>query len=444
MLRSSKNSPVKCFVRGVQGGEPCRAGTFIANRSRQSINEGIMAFEFKTIKDVYNNIITKYQTLLEDNEKSSPLLPVAVVKTLAAAFSGETFILWQYAKWIQTQCFPQTATWLPAMKMWGSLVGVEYKTGQKTVLELELTNVTASFLSAQTVYKDLSSGYIYKTLSQVQNFDGKITVKAQCSISGENTVLSPGTILQIANPIDGIPQTASVTGIIINGSSDEDKNDYKTRYLYRFRNKPQGGSPVDYLLWATEANGINFAMVYIFEEGIVTVIPVADGSGLNRSPSGDVLPNPFPIWENGNFTELTGSGQMLEVAQKIEGSEIGQHDRRPATAVVKLENIIYHGYCVEISGLSDISFIPEIKQTLINFLDTRKPHIIALNTDENLAKINSFTLSSLIQNSIGNATMQSFILKEQNGEIITGDSVLAVKELAWLSSLTINGISINL
>lgn len=403
-----------------------------------------MAFEFKTIKDVYNNIITKYQTLLEDNEKTSPILPVAVIKTLAAAFSGETFILWQYAKWIQTQCFPQTATWLPALKMWGSLVGVEFKTGQKTVLELELSGVTASFLSGQTVYKDLSSGCIYKTLSQVQNSGGEITVNAQCTESGENSVLSVGTILQIANPIDGIPQTATVTNIIVNGSMDEDKDDYKTRYLYRYRNKPQGGSPVDYYIWATEADGISFAMVYVFKEGIVTVIPVTDGSGFNRSPSGFVSPNPFPIWDKGNFTELTGEGQMLEVAQKIEGSEIGKHDRRPATAVVEIENIIYHCYQVEIKGLSDISFINGIKQTIINFLDTRRPHIIALNTDENLAKINSFTLTSIIQNVIGNATMQSFILKEQNGEIITGDSVLAVKELACLSSLTINGISVNL
>ena len=44
---------------------------------------------------------------------------------------------------------------LPALKLWGNLVGVDYKDGQSANLTIVLSDVTAQYLQTGTVYKDL-------------------------------------------------------------------------------------------------------------------------------------------------------------------------------------------------------------------------------------------------------------------------------------------------
>ena len=51
---AEKNNPVNCFLRGGQGGEPCRADTFIANWSRQRRVESSRASEPEVSKNIAN------------------------------------------------------------------------------------------------------------------------------------------------------------------------------------------------------------------------------------------------------------------------------------------------------------------------------------------------------------------------------------------------------
>lgn len=283
----------------------------------------------------------------------------------------------------------------------------------------------------------MASGLIFKTISQVNAENEQIIATVQCSTTGIIGNLPVGTVLNIANPLDGIPSTATVTEIKIEGSEDEETENYRKRVLYKFKNKAQGGSAIDYYLWATEVSGIVDALPYIISDGIVSLYLIADGGGLNRSPSGNLSPNPFPKWENGQFTEFTGSGQMLAVAKSIEGSEEGVHDRRPINARVQLLKPNYVGFSVEIQGITSTDYNSKIKDVLIQKLDSKRPNLVVLNYPVSNAKINKMQLTGEINNIIGDETFTSIELKNSRGESIN-EAILGIGSLAYLSSLKIN------
>ncbi len=399
-------------------------------------------FTTKTIKQIYDGFIAKYTILRTKNGDNSPILSKAAIKSLGYAIAGVCGQLWQLSVWVYKQCFPQTCD-LPALKLWGNLIGVDYKNGETANLSVKLTGVNAQYLPAGVVYKELDSGLIFKTASQVTTVEGEITATVICTSSGVVGNLASGTTLNIANPIDGIPSIATVTAVTIEGTEDEEVEEYRKRVLYRYRTKSQGGSALDYFNWSLEVTGIVDALIYVLTEGIVSIYLVAEGSGTQRTPSGSITPNPFPIWEDGEFQDFSGSGQFLAVANSIEGSAPGVHDRRPATAKVNLLKPNYVGFSVEISGLTNTSYNEQIKETLISSLDSKRPHIKVLGYKLSNAKINRASLIGDITDIIGEETFTSFVLKNESGQSIE-ESTLGIGSLAYLSRLTINGSNITL
>ena len=393
-------------------------------------------FTTKTIKEIFDSFMAKYNVLRNKYGDNSPLLKKSFIKTIGYSIGGVAATIWQMSVWVLKQIFPQTCD-LEALLLWGGLIGVNYNYGQSTNLTIKLNNVTASYLVSGTVYKDLNTGLIYKTISQVNAENGQIITTVQCTTSGEIGNIPVGTVLNIANPLDGIPSTAEVTEIKIEGTADEEVEVYRKRVLYGFKNKTESGSPIDYYNWALEVPGIVDAFPYLLKEGIMTLFLVANGSGKNRTPSGEVTPNPFPEWEEGNFKEFDGSGQFLQVAQSIEGSEIGVHNRRPAMATVDLKAPNYTAFDVEINGLTDISYNEAIKNAIVNVLDGKKPHIVVLNYPVSKAKINQPELSAACLSILDGETFTSFILKNDSGGVIN-EAILGIGCLAYLRTLKIN------
>lgn len=300
---------------------------------------------------------------------------------------------------------------MPALKFWGGLIDVNYNEGASANLSILLNGVTAPYLMSGTVYKDLNTGLIYKTVSQVNAENGQIQTTVQCTTPGSVGNLPADTVLNIANPLDGIPSTAVVTEIKIEGTEDEEVETYRRRVLYGFKNKNETGSAKDYVNWALEVSGIADVFPYVLDEGVLTLYIIANGSGLNRTPSGSVTPNPFPKWVSGNFTEFEGSGQFLQVAQSIEGIEPGVHNRRPVMAGVELKAPNYTAYDVEISGLTDISYNDDIKNAIIGVLDTKKPNIVVMDYSVANSRINQPELSAACLSVLNGETFTSFVLK---------------------------------
>ena len=187
-------------------------------------------FTTKTIKEIFDSFMAKYNVLRNKYGDNSPLLEKSFIKTIGYSIGGVAATIWQMSVWVLKQIFPQTCD-LEALLLWGGLIGVNYNYGQSTNLTIKLNNVTASYLVSGTVYKDLNTGLIYKTISQVNAENGQIITTVQCTTSGEIGNIPVGTVLNIANPLDGIPSTAEVVEIKIEGTADEEVEFYRKRVL---------------------------------------------------------------------------------------------------------------------------------------------------------------------------------------------------------------------
>lgn len=396
-------------------------------------------FEKKTIEDIHDNFIARYTTIRNKYGDDTPLLEKAVIESIAWALAGVIYTTWLYGVNILKQCFPQYCS-LPILKLWGALVGVNYKYGTSEIVTLKMTDVTADTLSAQTVFYQLNTDFVYKTISQGQNLNGEITVSAQNTKSGVGNINLNDT-LYISNPIAGISDSASVIDVIP-GTNDEDKEVYRARVLAKFRRKSQGGSALDFHNWALDAAGVVDALPYTLTEGTVTLFLIGEGSGKNRNITGTLSPNPFPQWTNGEFTDYTGKGQMLEVAKVIEGDD-NNHNRRPMTTRVELRNCTHIPYKIYITNLTTSNFNTEIKNAIITELDKKRPNLKVLNYNIANAKINTYALSNVVSEIIGNETFTTFkVLNSDNEEIM--EETLGVGELPYLQELTINGVKVTI
>lgn len=402
-------------------------------------------FKKKTLKDIQSDIICEYTTRLRKyKNEDSPLLPIAIVRSLAWAVAGVVVLMWNYLAWVYLQILPQYCG-IIILKLWGALVGVDYKYGTKTTLKIELTNVTAGSIMAGTLWKCLKNGVVYKSLSTVIPVSGVAIVNIEALVSGPAGNLNPDDILDITNPFDGIPDKAVVKSVLVTGSNDEDIEVYRKRVIIRFKQKPQGGSFIDYFLWATEVPGIVDVLPYVLESGTNVLYLVSDGSGTDRTPSGYVTPNPFPEWEDGNMKNISGSGLLFQAAKSINGTDDLKNSRRPAGAVVKLRQPNYTPYRVEITELTPNTneMIAKIKTAIVSYLDVKRPYILALGYSKQNALINSNQLNAVVQNtvSIQDGTFNSFTLKNGENKAINED-ILGIGCLAYLEKLTVNGADI--
>lgn len=403
----------------------------------------VPTFTRPTVQELYNTIIADYSSR---TGQTVPLFKRAVVKSFAYALAGVISLLWNFATWQYLQIFLVTCE-LEALERWGNLVGIKYRQGSKAILQLTLTNVQLGTIQAGTVWKSLSNGLVYTSLPSKVVTGSTVTLNVECTTSGSIGNLLNDEVLHLTNPIIGLPETAMVTDTLSLGTEDEELENYRTRVLQRYQRQPQGGSAIDYYNWATEVNGIVDCLPYVLNNGVVTLYLIANGSGLNRTPSGELSPTQFPQWQQGQMLELDGSGQFLAVAKAINGSGEGNNDRRPLNTPVELKAPVYTQYKIEINGLSPFNdeLNHSIKQALITELDHKKPHLKALGYTVNQATINSNQLSAIVQNLISSVdgAFTSFSLKNSNNETILTD-VLGVGCLAYLGELKINNSSINL
>lgn len=400
-------------------------------------------FKQKTIKEIQGNIISSFRAKVGN---IVPLLFKSVIKSISYAVAGVASLMWKFLGWLYLQLFVETCC-LAVLKMWGALVSVFYKEGTSTTLQIQLNNVTAETIRSGTVWKNLNSGVVYKSISSVSPTAGAAVVSVAAQTTGPVGNMAVGESLQIANPLEGVPELAEVIAVTVEGTSAEEVEDYRKRVKLRYQQKPQGGSFVDYCQWAMECPGIVDVLPYLLQTGIITLFLVGEGSGLNRTPSGFVKPNPFPEWENGQMKLLSGSGQFYETANLINGTDELKNTRRPVGAVVELKSANYTPFRVVIEGLTvnTEAVINLIKANIVSCLDEKRPNIAAIGYTEQDARVNAQEISAIVQSVAKNngGSFSNFQLKDGEDTEIT-ESILGIGALAYLERLTINGADISL
>jgi hypothetical protein len=331
-------------------------------------------FTKPTIKDIYDTILNDY---VVRTGQQMPILRRSLVECFAYAIAGIVSFMWNFAEWQYLQVFVEACDF-ESLKRWGNLVNIDYKKGTKTILKIKLNNIQPNItIQAGTTWKSLTNGLIYKSISAVstQSIEAiDLSINVECTETGSKGNLPNEEILNLINPLIGIPDTATVEQTITIGTEDEDTESYRTRVITRYRNKPQGGSTMDYYQWAVEVSGIIDCLPYILTPGLITLFIVKDGIGLNRTPTGEINPNIFPQWQNGQIQDINGYGQFLSVAKSISGSgnnnnqsisgsnnnnntsistnTIANYDRRPLNTKVQLLPPNYTEYKIEITELN--------------------------------------------------------------------------------------------
>ena len=397
----------------------------------------MQAYNKKTLKEIKNGFVSDFYTRLK---KETPLLQKSVINSMGYAIAGIAKPMWNTLEWLYLQLFPETCSF-PVLKMWGRLFDVKYKNGTDTVLQVEMGNVTASSLMSSTVFKNLDNNVIYKSVSGVNTESGHLIFNVAAQVQGSAGNLNPGDTLYLTTPLPGIPEKATVLSVLITGSEPEEKEDYRKRVILRCRKKPQGGALADYSSWALEVSGIADAIPYVLKTGTVTVFLVGAGSGINRTPSGSLTPNPFPEWENGQMKALSGSGLFFQVAKSINGTEDELNRRRPTTAAVELKPCNYYGFRIDITGLTpnNNEVIGSIKREFNTYLDKKRPNVPAVGYTEQDALINTSQLNAIAQNAVSSygGTFETFLLKDETGTVINSKT-LGIGELAYLKQLFVN------
>ena len=158
----------------------------------------------------------------------------------------------------------------------------------------DFTGDNGTVIPAGTQFRGNSNGLLYSLQTTEEIAAGTASGDVLCLTSGEAGNLVNGSILTILQPISGLNNQATISATVTEGEDQEAIEDYRARIQDREKTPPQGGSLVDYILWAKEVAGITRAFAWGHREvaaidpGYVSVYPLNDGEA-SRIPSGAKL-----------------------------------------------------------------------------------------------------------------------------------------------------------
>lgn len=252
------------------------------------------------------------------------LLNTSVLYTLGYAMAGLSNLHYGYQDWIAKQATPWGATGEYA-DGWGSLKGVTRKAASAAVLSFVFSGTAGETLDAgSTITASNSLQYTTNAAADV-DASGALTVEATAVDTGADYNLSTGTSVTLASAVSGINATGSVSSIVTSGTDEESTDDYKTRYLARYADTPQGGAKADYVDWAEAVTGVTRAWCNPLGYGAGTVVVYIMLDDANVAYGG------FPQGSDGAATNderyATATGNQLTVANAI-------YESQPVTSLV--------------------------------------------------------------------------------------------------------------
>ena len=274
-----------------------------------------MAYERPTISEIKDRIEKGIESRLFGK---TALLRVALLRILARVFAGGLHALYGYLAWIVDQLFVTTASEFFLENMHGKMWGVTRKGGSFASGTAIFTGTNGIIIPLDTRLQS-DDGIEYGTTLPITITGGVANVSIQAITSGDEGNLvrqNPPTpvFLQIVSTLAGVDDSVEIDGDITGGIDKEDLEDYRSRILQRIQNPPAGGSPADYVRWATEVDGVLRAWCYPLANGPGTVTTVITASGSDPVPSsllvsntGDHIELVRPVTANQTVASITNS-----------------------------------------------------------------------------------------------------------------------------------------
>jgi uncharacterized phage protein gp47/JayE len=262
-------------------------------------------------------------------------------------------------------------------------------------IQVVINNPTGT-LAANTAYFNEDNGFTYLTQSDVALVGSSVSVDIKAA-SGPDTVNGKGEAgnlqvgretVSLVTPDSRVETVSLVTALNVDAVDAETTDSYRSRIITLFRNQPQGGALIDYVVWGIEPTDIVNIYPYTGDPGIVNVYSEAEITPTNP----DGIPN---------------STQLDEVKDSIEQDDAGLASRRPTNAFVNSYAITRSAYNVTIIRLSvtgssaTLSELrTKIEEALTTYFLSREPYINGVATGRRRDRITDSAVRGVVQDTV--------------------------------------------
>ena len=127
----------------------------------------------------------------------------------------------------------------------------------------ELNSVIRSGLTFKSNDDSLNSGQLYITESEVILSGDSDVIIIRSLGTGVDFDLNISDNLTITEPVIGVEKEVSVVSVSEKPLAGETIEDYRAEIILNQQLEPSGGSPADYILWASDAQGVSKAYPYV-------------------------------------------------------------------------------------------------------------------------------------------------------------------------------------
>jgi uncharacterized phage protein gp47/JayE len=183
--------------------------------------------------------------------------------------------------------------------------------GQYTVT---VTGTIGAVIKATQTFKSdddsLSPGYLFILDSEHTMVSASDSIVLRALTPGTEAALEVGDTLTATSPIALVNSTATVSAETVQPLAAETTEDYREKVVQSFRIEAQGGSPGDYRIWASDAQGVEKVYPYAKSgetnsNNIYVEATIADSTDGKGTPSQSILDDVEEVCEQSPDTTLT-------------------------------------------------------------------------------------------------------------------------------------------
>jgi uncharacterized phage protein gp47/JayE len=348
-----------------------------------------------TSKDIYDSLIASFEN---NFGREVPILRKSFLRVLSKVLSAVFIILYKYTGFLGLQLFVSTASSKETVINGRTIVplieiGRQYGVGDpaaavsaKLTVDITVTN-QIGFIASGTQLLNTTNGITYITEGSIildaATVSGTIVAASdQSGGDGSGAIgnLDSGATVSFINPLSNVLQNTIVADTIVRGVDAEDiDTEYRQRVAERVGSTPQGGALVDYIIWATEVDGIINAYPYRGQPGEVDVFVEATPES---SGSEDGIPT---------------QAQLIAVDESMQrDAETNIASRRPVGAFSVAFPIVRLAFDVNVIDLTVAdagATRDEIEQALKDYFFDLEPYIEGITF---LPRQDRITLSAVV------------------------------------------------
>ena len=246
-----------------------------------------MSYTVPTIDELIAQALARHRAELPGTDASLwPNTEHVFVKTMA----GLIKLNYDYLAWIKRQRFASEADG-DELEAIGRPYAITRRPAAQAHGNVFVTGTPGTTIIVGTTFSR-SDGELFSVTDEVViDGDGTSTVAVRAVVPGASGNTDAGA------PLTQIGSALAITGVVVDtigigaGADVEDDEALRARILFRQRNEPMGGSPSDYVRWASSIPGVTRVWVEPRSRGhgTVGVWFMADGSTADGIPGGALV-----------------------------------------------------------------------------------------------------------------------------------------------------------